>query len=213
MITTPDPDDPQGLPHSAERVLQFYTAHAADIFPPVRNIARKVWKKTKKLFRGPKYKPKELDKVLKNHCLDRKLSGAHTAVIIPSFDIKRQQPVFFSSWKPGLNAALLTDVCRATTAAPTFLPPVDFTVPATEGKKKKKKDKKKDQTKKGPQTQAVGEIPQFNMIDGGMAVNNPVGFSSGGKPGLFSLTFYQYESFLKTYLSIHYHNLGRPAWF
>jgi hypothetical protein len=114
--------------------------------------------------------------------------------------------------QPRLNAALVADVCLATTAAPTFLPPVYFTVPPTEGKKKKKKEEQKDHTKKRPQTQAVGEILEFNMIDGGMAVNNPVGFSSGGQPGLFSLTFYQYESLLKTYLSIDYHNLRCPAW-
>jgi hypothetical protein len=64
---------------------------------------------------------------------------------------------------------------------------VYFTVPPTEDKKKK------DHTKKDPQTQTVGEIPQFNMIDGGIAANNPVGFSSGGQSGLFSSTFYQYE--------------------
>ncbi len=103
--------------------------------------------------------------------------------------------------QPRFKEALVTDVCLATTAAPTFLPPVDFTVRPTE--------EKKAHTKKGPETEAVDK---FNMIDGGMAVNNPVGFSSGGQPGLFSLTFYEYESFLRTYLSIDYHNLGCPAW-
>jgi len=103
--------------------------------------------------------------------------------------------------QPRFEKALVKDVCLATTAAPTFLPPVYFTVPPSE--------ENKDHTKKRPETDG---IQKFNMIDGGMAVNNPVGFSPDGQPGLFSLTFYQYESFLKTYLSIDYHNLGCPAW-
>jgi patatin-like phospholipase/acyl hydrolase len=109
--------------------------------------------------------------------------------------------------QPRLKAALVKDVCRATTAAPTFLPPVYFTVPPTDDKKKKKEEKK-DRAKRDPQTQAVGEILQFNMIDGGIAVNNPVGFSSG----LFSSTFYDYKSIFKTYISTNCHNLGYLVW-
>ncbi|CAK9875530.1 unnamed protein product [Sphagnum jensenii] len=123
-------------------------------------------KTCKELFR-PRYNPQTLDELLEDYCGNRTLSEALTNVIIPSFDIERQSPVLFSSWEPTLKAALVKDVCRATTAAPTFLPPVYFTVPPTEDKKKK------DHTKKDPQTQAVGEILHFNMIDGGIAVNNP----------------------------------------
>ncbi len=47
----------------------------------------------------PRYKPEKLDELLESICRNRKLSEALTNVIIPSFDIKRQQPVFFSSWE------------------------------------------------------------------------------------------------------------------
>jgi patatin-like phospholipase/acyl hydrolase len=101
--------------------------------------------------------------------------------------------------QPKLKAALVKDVCLATTAAPTFLPPASFTVPPTEDTptedKKKKKEEEKDHTKKNPQTL------QFNMIDGGMVANNPVGFSSG----LFSSTFYDYKSIFKTYTCTNCH--------
>jgi hypothetical protein len=41
-----------------------------------------------------------LDMLLNEHFgSDPYLAGALTSVIIPSFDIKIQQPVFFSSWK------------------------------------------------------------------------------------------------------------------
>jgi patatin-like phospholipase/acyl hydrolase len=68
-----------------------------------------------------------------------------------------------------LRSALVRDVCRATTAAPTYLPPVSFDVPQD------------------------GETVQYNMIDGGIAVNNPVGFSSS----LFSSTFVNTSHFSK----------------
>ncbi|KAH8965872.1 hypothetical protein BDL97_04G139100 [Sphagnum fallax] len=168
MITTPrlKKDDPRELPLSAEQVLKFYQKNTAKIFPPARLPGEEFLKTCKELFR-PRYNPENLDELLETYFGNRTLSEALTNVIIPSFDIERQQPVFFSSWEPRLKAALVKDVCRATTAAPTFLPPVYFTVPRTEDKKKK------DRTKKDPQTQAVGEILHFNMIDGGIAVNNP----------------------------------------
>ncbi|CAK9251084.1 unnamed protein product [Sphagnum jensenii] len=168
LITTPrlKKDDPQELPLSAEQVLEFYQTNTAKIFPPARLPGEEFLKTCKELFR-PRYNPQTLDELLEDYCGNRTLSEALTNVIIPSFDIERQSPVLFSSWEPTLKAALVKDVCRATTAAPTFLPPVYFTVPPTEDKKKK------DHTKKDPQTQAVGEILHFNMIDGGIAVNNP----------------------------------------
>ncbi|CAM6023055.1 unnamed protein product [Sphagnum balticum] len=170
LITTKRP--PHDRPLSARNVLQFYKKNAASIFPQHKNRARKVLDAARDLIRS-KDKPQNLDELLRMNCGSRKLSDACTNIIIPSFDIKRQQPVFFSSWKVlSLKAALVKDVCRATTAAPTFLPPVYFTVPPTDDNKKKKEEKK-DHTKKDPQTQADGEILQFNMIDGGIAVNNP----------------------------------------
>jgi len=54
---------------------------------------------------------------------------------------------------PLLNAQL-RHVCRATSAAPTYFPPVQFSVV--------------DKTKEPPESR------EYNMIDGGIAVNNPV---------------------------------------
>jgi patatin-like phospholipase/acyl hydrolase len=185
--TNPGGDDSEErLPLSAQRVLNFYKDNAAKIFPRDRITTAK---KKASCFR-PKYNPEGLYDLLNEYCGDQKLSDALTNVIIPSFDINFQQPDFFSSWKTRFKDVLVKDVCRATTAAPTFLPPVCFE----------------------PQTPPGNNRPQFNMIDGGIAANNPVSFSSGGQSGLLSLTFYQCESFLKTYLSIDYHNLGCPAW-
>jgi len=79
------------------------------------------------------------------------------------------------------------DVCRATTAAPTFLPPVDFTVPPTKDTEVRATPSGEDEDKRETDKTKVDDAPtgaenkptqQFNMIDGGIAANNPVGFSS-----------------------------------
>ena len=66
-----------------------------------------------KAFGGPKYRSQGLDDLLSNLFDDDSfLDSMLTSVIIPSFDIKLQQPVFFSSTKACLffNSPLfLTD--------------------------------------------------------------------------------------------------------
>jgi len=192
MITTPRPKeyDPQEQPFSAIEVVEFYKEYAAQIFPPARGIRQKVRRKVGEL-RRPRFSPKELNIRLKKYFDKRTLSEAITNVIIPSFDINLQLPVFFSSWEGELKAALVKDVCRATTAAPTFLPPVYFTVPSTEDtdddtevastwdvvdKQQTVVDKQETvekEKKEDPQSQAGNKTRHFNMIDGGIAANNP----------------------------------------
>jgi patatin-like phospholipase/acyl hydrolase len=57
-----------------------------------------LWKTIVSLF-GPKYSGKGLESVLEELLGDDPLSIPLTSVIIPSFDINTQQPVFFSSWQ------------------------------------------------------------------------------------------------------------------
>jgi len=63
-----------------------------------RRLARKSLEKVKEWIM-PKDKPEVLDGLLRKNCGSQKLSDAFTNIIIPSFDIERQQPVFFSSWE------------------------------------------------------------------------------------------------------------------
>ncbi len=64
-----------------------------------------------------------------------------------------------------LDNAPMKLVCRSTTAAPTYLPPVQFTLVDTKADPPRARE--------------------FNMVDGGVAVNNPVGF-------LFMTNFLQF---------------------
>ncbi|XVE82752.1 hypothetical protein DITRI_Ditri16bG0031100 [Diplodiscus trichospermus] len=109
------------------------------------------------LFGGPKYDGVYLKSLTNQLLQDITLNQALTNVIITAFDIRLLQPVFFSSQQPMIQAkedvsknARLSDACISTSAAPTYLPAHYF------------------ETK-----DADGKTRTFDLIDGGVAENNP----------------------------------------
>jgi patatin-like phospholipase/acyl hydrolase len=105
-------------------------------------------------LRGPKYDGNFLHSIVKEKLGDTRLHQTLTNIVIPTFDIKRLQPTIFSSYKVKNNPltdALLSDICIGTSAAPTYLPAHYFET-------------------KDPS----GKVREFNLIDGGVAANNPV---------------------------------------
>ena len=105
-------------------------------------------------LRGPKYDGKFLCGIVKEKLGDTQLHQTLTNIVIPTFDIKHLQPTIFSSFNlkndPSTDA-LLSDICIGTSAAPTYLPTYCFEI-------------------KDPS----GNVREFNLIDGGVAVNSPV---------------------------------------
>ncbi|KAL2552071.1 Patatin-like protein 2 [Forsythia ovata] len=107
------------------------------------------------MFDGPKYDGNYLRSLLRGTLGNLTLSNTLTNVVIPTFDMKRLQPIVFNTKDAKTNwckNALLSDVCLGTSAAPTFLPPHYFKI--------------KDATQ--------GETRTFDLVDGGLAANNPV---------------------------------------
>ncbi|KAG7943669.1 hypothetical protein I3843_15G053700 [Carya illinoinensis] len=103
---------------------------------------------------GPKYDGKYLHGVLREKLGETRLHSTLTNVVIPTFDIKNLQPTVFTSYEAKkhhscLNARL-SDICIGTSAAPTYLPAHQF----------------KHQNE-------AGKVSEFNLIDGGVAANNP----------------------------------------
>jgi patatin-like phospholipase/acyl hydrolase len=107
-----------------------------------------------KIIDGPKYDGKYLHSILKQYLGQSKLHDTLTNVIIPTFDVRILQPTIFSNFTlkfQPLKDALLSDIGIATSAAPTFFPAHYF----------ENKDEK-------------GDTREFNLVDGGVAANNPV---------------------------------------
>ncbi|KAK6130927.1 hypothetical protein DH2020_035329 [Rehmannia glutinosa] len=110
--------------------------------------------KTLKSVGGPKYDGEYLHQVIREKLGETRLHETLTNVVIPTFDIKNLQPTIFSTYEAKeMSSSLdarLSDICIGTSAAPTYLPAYYF----------KNLDKK-------------GNPREFNLIDGGVAANNP----------------------------------------
>ncbi|XP_019149981.1 PREDICTED: patatin-like protein 2 [Ipomoea nil] len=145
MLTAPDKN--KRPLYAGKDIVPFYKEHGPKIFPTAE--ASQVYN----LIGGPKYDGKYLHQILQDQLGDTRLSQTLTHVVIPTFDIKTFEPTIFATCdvkdSPEKNAKL-SDICIATSAAPTYLPCHYF------------------ETANGK-----GERVQFSLIDGGVAANNP----------------------------------------
>ncbi|CAI9110129.1 OLC1v1010105C1 [Oldenlandia corymbosa var. corymbosa] len=136
----------------AKDIVKFYLDNCSLIFPKSSrdNILKSL---TYNVFGGPKYDGKHLREVISKLLGNLTISQTLTNLVIPAFDIRHLQPVIFSTTDAKMNVCknvLLSDVCLSTSAAPTYLPPHYFETKTAEGK---------------PYT--------YDMVDGGVAANNP----------------------------------------
>ncbi|CAN7016271.1 unnamed protein product, partial [Brassica rapa subsp. trilocularis] len=157
MLTAEDKDVKNSRNRSrplfaAKEIVPFYLKHSPKIFPQHRGVCS--WAQTmRRLVRGPKYNGKYLHEVIQGYLGDTRLTQTMTNVVIPCFDIKKLQPVIFSSYQAVNHQVIdakLSDICISTSAAPTYFPARQFINEDNEGNKH-----------------------EFNLIDGGVAANNP----------------------------------------
>ncbi|KAA8531728.1 hypothetical protein F0562_006555 [Nyssa sinensis] len=138
--------------YAAKDIVNFYIEHSPKIFPQKKGLLGLIKSLCRRVMR-PKYDGKYLktlvQKILGEITLDKTL----TNIVIPAFDIKLLQPTIFSTTEANVNAlknARLSDICLSTSAAPTYLPAHYF------------------ETEDAHKT-----IRRFNLVDGGVAANNP----------------------------------------
>ncbi|XP_078156600.1 patatin-like protein 2 [Carex rostrata] len=134
---------------SAKDIISFYNDNVPKIFPSNRNgnigLLASIF--------GPRYTGKYLQSKIRELLGETRLHETVTEVVVPTFDINFLQPTIFSTNEAKTDAskdALLSDVCISTSAAPTYLPAHHFTT----------KDR-------------LGKTRSFNLVDGGVAANNP----------------------------------------
>ncbi|XP_043713030.1 patatin-like protein 2 isoform X2 [Telopea speciosissima] len=181
MLTTPN--EKKRPLFSAKDIKDFYMENCPKIFPqmscPFAPIAKMI-----KTMTGPKYDGKSLHNIVKEKLGTTQLHQTLTNVVIPTFDIKQMQPAIFSTYEvkntPSLDA-LLSDICISTSAAPTYLPAHYFKTVNSDGSERR-----------------------FNLIDGGVAANNPALVAMGeitrevlsGNPDFFLIKPMDYARFL-----------------
>ncbi|KAM4129539.1 hypothetical protein ACJW30_01G031300 [Castanea mollissima] len=181
MLTAPNEN--KRPMYAAKDIKAFYLDNGPKIFPQDRSPFAQATKLIKAIT-GPKYDGKYLHSLLKEKLGNTQLRHTLTNVVIPTFDIKLLQPAIFSSFEVKNHAhfdALLSDICIGTSAAPTYFPAHNFDT--------------KDST---------GRVRKFNLIDGGLAANNPALIAIGevtkeinrGSPNFSSIKTADYGRFL-----------------
>ncbi len=135
-----------GIGVSAGQLVELYQGLGERVFP---GGPQRLWSRVTRVFSeglsAPKYDPQGLIKVL------RQIFGTHTMselkprVMAIAYDTLQREPVVFKSYKPEFAGFPLWEVCRASTAAPTYFPAHLATV----------------------------ERRRRALIDGGVVANNP----------------------------------------
>ncbi|CAL4979510.1 unnamed protein product [Urochloa decumbens] len=133
--------------YTIDQITGFYERLGPEIFKSGRDIACWIW--------NPKYDSKALHQVIRREMDDLMLSDTVTSIVVPTFDVSLLAPVIFSSFKNDPRSLInqqLSDVCIATTAAPTFFQPhpVD-----------------------GRPTGKDRQPHKLHLVDGGVVANNP----------------------------------------
>ncbi|HEY4789248.1 MAG TPA: patatin-like phospholipase family protein, partial [Bacteroidales bacterium] len=138
--------------YTLDELENIYLQHGRTIFP------KRFLKKPKALF-FPKYSHKGLESILEKYLKDFRIDDCVKPILVSSYDIKNNIPFYFRSRdiypiSPSYSVNKnykLKDVCRATSAAPTYFPTHYMRCHSIE----------------------TDEMRYRNLIDGGVFVNNP----------------------------------------
>ncbi|XP_056169978.1 patatin-like protein 1 isoform X2 [Syzygium oleosum] len=137
---------------TAKDIVPFYLENCPKIFPQGWASLGSVLNTIKNLG-GPKYNGVYLHKLIRRLLGSTRLHETLTSLVIPTFDIKKLQPVLFSSYEVSKNSSLdaqVSDICISTSVAPTYLAAHYFEI-----------------------VDEAGRAHEFNLIVGGMVANNP----------------------------------------
>ncbi len=108
-------------------IANIYSTKSKTIFPVKSGIAKLIHNITD-LF-SPAFSPDGIDTVLREYVDEQTIKDALRPVMISTYDLTTNSPIFFKSseaYRDETANAKIYDVCRTTTAAPTYLPAYSF---------------------------------------------------------------------------------------
>jgi patatin-like phospholipase/acyl hydrolase len=116
-------DDGKTAKYDLNEVLSVYTVRGKEIFPQ-KNFLGKIVNAVTALKR-PEFSASGLDKVLRDMVDHKRIMNCLLPLFVTSYDLLNNEAILFTSSDaasdPQLNAELY-DICRATSAGPTYLP-------------------------------------------------------------------------------------------
>lgn len=132
--------------YTIDDILNVYLERGKEIFPPTGRIEETL------SYLRPMYDDDGIEKVFRDVCGTSKMKDALTDIMLCSYDLANNLPLFIKSRSSRTNKDQNIEVyhaCRATSAGPTYLPAYEFVYPNN------------------------NEDPKRLCIDGGVFVNNP----------------------------------------
>lgn len=151
-ITLKDDNIANQAKYTLDNIMEVYLRRGKEIFPR-KNRVQKLLHAVYDIFK-PSFSDAGIKKVFSDVLGNATMNDCLKPIMISTYDLTNNIPLFFKSVEAkndsNLNARLY-DICRATSAGPTYLPTYSFHYP------------------KNPDT----ENPNRNCIDGGVYVNNP----------------------------------------
>ncbi|MBX3150430.1 patatin-like phospholipase family protein [Candidatus Obscuribacterales bacterium] len=130
------PPDERIIPRTATELVDVYEKHGSRIFPNSGTAAKDGDSLPRAWFgySQSRYPSLGLNDVLKDLFKQQKFGTAKTAsktkdrgmVIVTAYDMTRSIPRQFQSWRDEHSEALVRDIARATSAAPTYFPPKEI---------------------------------------------------------------------------------------
>ncbi len=113
--------------YTLQQIEEVYSQRGKEIFPK-----KSAWGKivnSVSALKNPRFSDAGIERVLTDMFGTRRITNCIRPILVTSFDLYNNEALFFKSRhaivEPGKNA-LLKDVCRATSAAPTYLPAYKF---------------------------------------------------------------------------------------
>lgn len=135
-----------GLGLAPDALAELYRARSGEIFP---GMATRLWSRASRFLSAgpsaPKYDGEGLERVLRDVFGEATLGQLRLPTLITSYDTIARKPLIFKSFKASHRDLPIRDVCRASTAAPTYFP---------------------------AHPMEVDGLPR-SLIDGGIVANNP----------------------------------------
>lgn len=113
--------------YDLQKIEDIYLKRGKEIFPKFKYLSW-LFMHSRKWIR-PMYYTKSYDKILNEYFGDYRMTSCLKPIFITSYDIHRNLPIVFTSREASRideKNSRLVDVCRATSAAPTYFPTYTF---------------------------------------------------------------------------------------
>jgi patatin-like phospholipase/acyl hydrolase len=142
---------PRKTKYSLDDILSIYLTRGQEIFPPRASRIGQILEAIDDTLR-PKFSEEGIDRVFRDVCGNARIADALTNIMVCTYDLTNNIPLFFKSCTARQDRSQnisVYDICRATSAGPTYLPAYECYYPKDD------------------------HDPKRLCIDGGVFVNNP----------------------------------------